>query len=173
MWMKTPKWVLLIAASILAARKLAQYDSGKHVPATVAAFADAERYAGENHARYRIHAVLAAKVKIDRGTRAHYAFPHTLEARAIMFCPKCGTESPDDSQFCRKCGNAIAAPTIGNATAVPAASPKSRFPFLTVTLLAMLVIIVWTLRQYDVGPHIKTPNPPEQSVEKSCQNLTP
>jgi hypothetical protein len=33
--------VLLIAASILAARKLAQYDSGKRVPATVAAISDA------------------------------------------------------------------------------------------------------------------------------------
>ena len=30
------KRVLLIAASILAARKLAQYDGGKRVPATVA-----------------------------------------------------------------------------------------------------------------------------------------
>jgi len=37
--------VLLIAASILAARKLAQYDSGARVPATVAAVADAVRWA--------------------------------------------------------------------------------------------------------------------------------
>lgn len=39
------KRVLLIAASILAARKLAQYDSGARVPATVAAIADAVRWA--------------------------------------------------------------------------------------------------------------------------------
>jgi hypothetical protein len=39
------KRVLLIAASILAARKLAQYDSGARVPATVAATADAVRWA--------------------------------------------------------------------------------------------------------------------------------
>jgi hypothetical protein len=37
------KRVLLIAASILAARKLAQYDSGARVPATVAAIADGVR----------------------------------------------------------------------------------------------------------------------------------
>jgi len=37
--------VLLIAASILAARKLAQYDSGARVPATVSAVADAVRWA--------------------------------------------------------------------------------------------------------------------------------
>jgi hypothetical protein len=39
------KRVLLIAASILAARKLAQYDAGKRVPATVAAISDGVRWA--------------------------------------------------------------------------------------------------------------------------------
>lgn len=39
------KRVLLIAASILAARKLAQYDGGRRVPATVSAVADATRWA--------------------------------------------------------------------------------------------------------------------------------
>jgi len=39
------KRVLLIAASILAARKLAQFDGGKRVPATVAAISDAVRWA--------------------------------------------------------------------------------------------------------------------------------
>jgi hypothetical protein len=38
---------LLIAASILAARKLAQYDGGKRVPATVAAISDAVSWAEE------------------------------------------------------------------------------------------------------------------------------
>jgi len=38
------KRVLLIAASILAARKLAQHDGGKRVPATVAAISDAVRW---------------------------------------------------------------------------------------------------------------------------------
>jgi hypothetical protein len=39
------KRVLLIAASILTARKLAQYDSGARIPATVAAISDAVRWA--------------------------------------------------------------------------------------------------------------------------------
>jgi hypothetical protein len=39
------KRVLLIAASILGARKLAQYDSGARVPATVSAIADSIRWA--------------------------------------------------------------------------------------------------------------------------------
>ncbi|MGA8429172.1 MAG: hypothetical protein WB729_05095 [Candidatus Sulfotelmatobacter sp.] len=39
--------MLLIAATILAARKLAQYDGEKRVPATVAAISDAVRWAEE------------------------------------------------------------------------------------------------------------------------------
>jgi hypothetical protein len=41
------KRVIGIMASILAARKLAQYDGGKRVPATVAAISDAVRWAEE------------------------------------------------------------------------------------------------------------------------------
>jgi hypothetical protein len=41
------KRVLLIAASILAARKLVQYDGGKRVPATMSAISDAIRWAEE------------------------------------------------------------------------------------------------------------------------------
>ena len=41
------KQAILIAASILAARKLAQWDGGKKVPATVSAIADAVRWAEE------------------------------------------------------------------------------------------------------------------------------
>jgi hypothetical protein len=41
------KRVILIAAEILAARKLAQYDGGKKVPAMVCAIADSIRWAEE------------------------------------------------------------------------------------------------------------------------------
>jgi hypothetical protein len=41
------KRVLLIAAAILAARKLSGFDGEKRVPATVAAIADAVRWAEE------------------------------------------------------------------------------------------------------------------------------
>ncbi len=41
------KRVIGVMAAILAARKLAQYDGGKRVPATVAAIADAVRWAEE------------------------------------------------------------------------------------------------------------------------------
>ena len=41
------KRVLLIAAGILAARKLAPYDGGKRVPATLCAIDDAVRWAEE------------------------------------------------------------------------------------------------------------------------------
>jgi hypothetical protein len=41
------KRVLLIMASILAARKLPQFEGGKRVPATLSAIADAMRWAEE------------------------------------------------------------------------------------------------------------------------------
>jgi len=41
------KRVILIAASILAARKLGQYDGGKRVPDTMCAIADAIRWPEE------------------------------------------------------------------------------------------------------------------------------
>jgi hypothetical protein len=41
------KRVILVAAAILAARKLAQYDGGKRVPATIVAIEDAIRWAAE------------------------------------------------------------------------------------------------------------------------------
>jgi hypothetical protein len=41
------KRVLLIAASILAARRLAQYDGGARVPATICAISDSIRWAEE------------------------------------------------------------------------------------------------------------------------------
>jgi hypothetical protein len=44
------KRVILIAASILAARKLANYDGGKRVPATMCAISDAIRWAEEIYA---------------------------------------------------------------------------------------------------------------------------
>jgi hypothetical protein len=45
------KRVLLIAAAILAARKLAQYEGGIRVPATVSAIADAIHWAEQIMAR--------------------------------------------------------------------------------------------------------------------------
>lgn len=41
------KRVIGVVAAILAARRLAQYDGGKRVPATVAAISDAVRWAEE------------------------------------------------------------------------------------------------------------------------------
>ena len=45
--MKAAKRMLLIAAAILAARKLAQYDGGKRVSETICAISDAIRWAEE------------------------------------------------------------------------------------------------------------------------------
>lgn len=44
-WRKAASAAILIAASILAARKLVMYEGGTRVPATVSAIADAARWA--------------------------------------------------------------------------------------------------------------------------------
>src|SRR4029077_16165555 len=66
-----------------------------------------------------------------------------------VFCAKCGTETPDDSQFCRKCGQALGAvPASGGAVAVapapvpiPAAKPKSKWSLGV--FLVLLALILW------------------------------
>jgi hypothetical protein len=69
-----------------------------------------------------------------------------------MFCPKCGVETPDGSEFCRKCGNALTG--TGNATTlVSATAAKSNrvHPALLIGLLIALgvfgLLIVNSLNQ--------------------------
>jgi hypothetical protein len=74
-----------------------------------------------------------------------------------MFCPKCGSEHPDDSQFCRKCGQGLAVPASGGvasagagAAVAPAripevapqpAKPLVRAPFVIAGVLLLLLLI--------------------------------
>jgi len=69
--------------------------------------------------------------------------------RSVLFCPKCGTETPDDSQFCRKCGQglAVVATSTGTRAAVATARPETkprklvRTPFAIAGVLFLLLII--------------------------------
>jgi hypothetical protein len=63
-----------------------------------------------------------------------------------MFCSKCGTDLPNDSRFCRSCGQTqTAVSTGGGAAAAPAripasaSTPKSK---TTIGIVAGLVVIV-------------------------------
>ena len=66
-----------------------------------------------------------------------------------MFCPKCGTETTDDSQFCRKCGQGLAVASTGTTAAVaPARIPETkpqrklvRTPFAIAGVLLLLFLI--------------------------------
>ena len=69
------KRVLLIAASILAARKLAQYDGGKRVPATMCAIADAVKWAEEIDEHWPVKRKLASLVRTKNMLLDLYRLP--------------------------------------------------------------------------------------------------
>lgn len=57
-----------------------------------------------------------------------------------MFCPKCGTEHPNDSQFCRKCGRSL----TGTASSTPPATPRSRsIPIALAVGVVLLIVVAW------------------------------
>jgi hypothetical protein len=80
-----------------------------------------------------------------------------------MFCPKCGSEHPDDSQFCRKCGQGLATPATSSgvvsagagAAVAPARIPETprspetpqkskpwvRAPFAIAGVLLLLLLV--------------------------------
>jgi hypothetical protein len=73
--------VLLIAASILAARNLAQYDSGARIPATVSVIADA------------VHWAERIMDEIDRRPPATSAPQRAAETLSGLAMPRCETAS--------------------------------------------------------------------------------
>jgi len=68
-----------------------------------------------------------------------------------MFCHKCGSETPDDSQFCRKCGYSFAGISTGGGTAaVPAPAPRKVNSYTGVKLLILVLMLGalwWILSQ--------------------------
>lgn len=61
-----------------------------------------------------------------------------------MYCPKCGTELPDDSQFCRKCGHSLSLAPAGGAATAPTPKPRRRIAiwFLVPLLLFFIVLLI-------------------------------
>jgi len=41
-----------------------------------------------------------------------------------MFCPKCGTENPNDATYCQKCGNALQTTNLGSQPPSSSSSPS-------------------------------------------------
>jgi hypothetical protein len=88
-----------------------------------------------------------------------------------LFCPKCGTETPDDSQFCRKCGQGlgVVASATGTAAAVaPARVPETkpqrklvRTPFAIAGVLLLLFVIYG----YNASQRAN-PNPAATPIER-------
>jgi hypothetical protein len=80
-----------------------------------------------------------------------------------MFCPKCGTESSDDSQFCRKCGQGISVASTGGVAAAVAPARVATSTDETrkaetrrgrggrIVALLVIVFLVWIFIQQNMG----------------------
>lgn len=82
-----------------------------------------------------------------------------------MFCPKCGTESLDDSQFCRKCGNALA---TGSSVSVAPASDRTK-PSRVALFFAVLAVVAALGWFIDRANHPGPVSPIQQNVSNSYQ----
>lgn len=108
-----------------------------------------------------------------------FPWRHTTVEVVDMFCSKCGVDLPEDSQFCRKCGQAqsVAPTSAGAAAAVAPARirvatlpPKNNTAKWVLGLLALLFIcgLVWqmSLHAFDYS-HTAAQTPPLQQHKLS------
>jgi hypothetical protein len=88
-----------------------------------------------------------------------------------LFCPKCGTEHPDDSQFCRKCGHgvAVAASVTGAGAAVAPAriseAPKPKPIVRTPYAIAGVLLLLFIIYGYNASQRAN-PNPAANPVDR-------
>lgn len=69
-----------------------------------------------------------------------------------MFCPKCGKEIPDDSQFCLKCGHTL---TTNTAAPMQPTQKKSGFSALGIigaVVVLLAIVVLWTRNRTPLIP---------------------
>lgn len=94
-----------------------------------------------------------------------------------MFCLKCGTDLPDGSQFCRKCGQsqsiATATTSSGAASAVAPAripAPKSKRSTAMWRLVPfLLVVAVWAIWEMNAHGYYGTSNTSHPQLQQQPQ----
>ena len=85
-----------------------------------------------------------------------------------MFCPKCGIELPDDSQFCRKCGHSL---TVSVTPTVSTPKPPLRSPLLLAVVGGVIVLVIAGWFVSDLRQKKVASNAPAESVQSSTTPL--
>jgi S1-C subfamily serine protease len=87
-----------------------------------------------------------------------------------MFCHKCGSETPDDSQFCRKCGQSLGSAWVVSPSAAAAVAPTtagltptSRLTLIVIAGMVVLILGIW----FAVGVRSKTPTSSQTPTAQS------
>jgi hypothetical protein len=90
-----------------------------------------------------------------------------------MFCPKCGKELPDGSQFCLKCGHALTADAVAQASAQPAQKKAglSALQLVGVGLLILLLVMLWARNTASPIASRTITNPLAPAVVPMSKNL--
>ncbi len=88
-----------------------------------------------------------------------------------MFCHKCGTELPDDSQFCRKCGQSLnVGPTPKSPTQATPAKPRPPHAYLRFLAVIGGAIVLFLGGWFINGQRQKkvTPSGPKEPTQTSA-----
>jgi hypothetical protein len=99
-----------------------------------------------------------------------------MSSPAVVYCTKCGTDIPDDSQFCRKCGQPVTStmppnPRTQTAPASPATTAPTRgnrlerIP-LFLALLVIVALLGWFI-DHQMQQARTTPLPSQSAVQQA------
>ena len=68
-----------------------------------------------------------------------------------MFCPKCGSENPDDATYCKSCGASLQTQTFGAPGQMPNAGTPMSNPSSKSPIVAAILNLFWGIGYWYLG----------------------